>query len=101
MVSSRHGANLCLRISLYRISLGPTFSCIQVLKRIMTLKVRTQPPYNRHGAIDRTNGEDFICTGPSNDGLIQTNTGQHLMIKLNEDNKQDYIGTFNIGLNAN
>jgi hypothetical protein len=53
------------------------------------------------GAIDRTNEEDFIYTGPSNDGLIQTNTGQHLMIKLNEDNKQGYIGTFNIGLNAN
>jgi hypothetical protein len=48
-----------------------------------------------------TNEEDFIYTGPSNDGLIQTNTGQHLMIKLNEDNKQGYIGTFNIGLNAN
>ena len=64
-------------------------------------EAHTQPPYNRHGAIDRTNEEDFIYTGPSNDGLIQTNTGQHLMIKLNEDNKQDYIGSFNIGLNAN
>lgn len=57
-------------------------------------EVHTQPPYNRHGAIDMTNEEDFIYTGPSNDG-------QHLMIKLNEDNKQGYIGTFNIGLNAN
>jgi protocatechuate 3,4-dioxygenase beta subunit len=34
-------------------------------------EAHTQPPYNRHGAIDRTNEEDFIYTGPSNDGLIQ------------------------------
>ena len=101
MVRGYHGANLCLKIPLYTISLGPLCGCIQVLKRIMTLNVHTQPPYNRHGAIDRTNEEDFIYTGPSNDGLIQTNTGQHLIIKLNEDNKQGYIGTFNIGLNAN
>ena len=67
----------------------------------MTLNVHTQPAYNRHGAIDGTNEEDFIYTGPSNDGLIQTNTGQHLIIKLNEDNKQGNIGTFNLGLNAN
>jgi protocatechuate 3,4-dioxygenase beta subunit len=63
--------------------------------------VHTQPPYNRHGPVDVTNEEDFIYTGSSNNGLIQTNTGQHLMLKLNEDNKQGYIGTFNIGLNAN
>jgi hypothetical protein len=47
-----------------------------------------------------TNEEDYIYSEPSSDGLIQTNTGQHLMLKLNED-KQGYTGTFNIGVNAN
>jgi protocatechuate 3,4-dioxygenase beta subunit len=62
-------------------------------------QVHTQPPYSSHGPVDMTNEEDFIYAGPSSDGLIQTNTGQHLMLKLNED-KQDYTGTFNIGVNA-
>lgn len=62
-------------------------------------QVHTQPPYSSHGPVDMTNEEDFIYSGPSNDGLIQTNTGQHLMLKLNED-EQGYTGTFNIGVNA-
>ena len=62
-------------------------------------QVHTQPPYSSHGPVDMTNEEDFIYAGPSNDGLIQTNTGQHLMLKLNED-EQGYTGTFNIGVNA-
>jgi len=48
-----------------------------------------------------TNEEDFIYTGPSTDGLFKTNTGQHLMLKLNGNEQQGYIGTFNIGVNAN
>ena len=63
-------------------------------------QVHTQPPYSNHGPVDMTNEEDYIYSGPSSDGLIQTNTGQHLMLKLNED-KQGYTGTFNIGVNAN
>jgi protocatechuate 3,4-dioxygenase beta subunit len=63
-------------------------------------RVNTQPPYSKHGPVDMTNEEDFIYTGPSSDGLVKANTGQRLMLKLNEDDKQGYIGTFNIGLNA-
>ena len=63
-------------------------------------QIHTQSPYSDHGPVDMTNEEDFIYTGPSSDGLVKTNTGQHLMLKLNEDDKQGYIGTFNIGLNA-
>jgi hypothetical protein len=63
-------------------------------------KIYTQAPYSDHGPVDLKNEEDFIYTGPSNDDLIKTNTGQHLMLKLDEDYKQGYIGTFNIGLNA-
>jgi len=62
-------------------------------------QVHTQPPYSSHGPVDMTNEEDFIYAGPSSDGLIQTNTGQHLMLKLNED-ERGYTGTFNIGVNA-
>ena len=63
-------------------------------------QVHTQTPHNRHGPVDVTNEGDFIYTGPSSDSLVKTNTGQHLMLKLNK-YKQGYIGTFNIGLNAN
>ena len=63
-------------------------------------QVHTKPPYNNHGLVDMTNEEDFIYTGPSSDGLVKTNTGQHLMLNLNED-EQGYTGTFNIGVNAN
>lgn len=62
-------------------------------------QVHNQPPYSSHGPVDMTNEEEFIYAGPSSDGLIQTNTGQHLMLKLNED-EQGYTGTFNIGVNA-
>jgi hypothetical protein len=46
-----------------------------------------------------TNEQDFIYTGPSTDGLIKNNTGNHLMLNLS---KYDggYTGTFNVGLNA-
>jgi protocatechuate 3,4-dioxygenase beta subunit len=64
-------------------------------------KIHTQPPYNKHGPVDMTNEEDFIYTGPSTDGLVKTNTGQHLMLKLNGNEQQGYTGTFNIGVNAN
>jgi protocatechuate 3,4-dioxygenase beta subunit len=61
--------------------------------------VHTQPPYRDHGPVPMTNEEDFIYTGPSNDGLVQTNTGRHLLLNPNADD-QGYTATFNIGLNA-
>jgi protocatechuate 3,4-dioxygenase beta subunit len=63
-------------------------------------QVHTQPPYSDHGPVDMTNEEDFIYTGASSDGLIQTNAGEHLMLNLTE-NKQGYVGTFNIVVNTN
>jgi protocatechuate 3,4-dioxygenase beta subunit len=62
-------------------------------------QVHTQPPYSNHGPVDMTNEEDFIYTGASTDGLVQSNTGKHLMLNLTKDN-QGYLGTFNIGLEA-
>ena len=61
--------------------------------------VHTQPPYRDHGPVPMTNEEDFIYTGPSSDGLVQTNTGRHLLLNPNVDD-QGYTATFNIGLNA-
>jgi hypothetical protein len=63
-------------------------------------QVHTQPPYSNHGPVDMTNEEDFIYTGASTDGLVQINTGKHLMLNLNEA-KQDYLGTFNIVVDSN
>jgi protocatechuate 3,4-dioxygenase beta subunit len=62
--------------------------------------VHTKPPYSNHGPVDLTNEEDFIYTGPSTDGLFKTNSGQHLMLKLNGNKQQGYTGTFNIGVNT-
>jgi protocatechuate 3,4-dioxygenase beta subunit len=62
--------------------------------------VHTQLPYSDHGPVPMTNEEDFIYTGPSTDGLIQVNTGKHLMLNLKDDDGQGYVGTFNIGVNA-
>jgi hypothetical protein len=47
-----------------------------------------------------TNEQDGIYTGPSTDGLIQSNTGRHLMVNLTKAQGQSYIGIFNIVLNA-
>src|ERR671919_1755348 len=55
--------------------------------------VHTQPPYSEHGPVPMTNEEDFIYTGPSNDGLVKANTGQRLMLKLNGNKRQGYTGT--------
>ena len=61
--------------------------------------VHTQPPYSNHGSVDLRNEEDFVYTGSSTDGLIQNNTGKHLMLNLKDD-RDGYVGTFIIGLNA-
>lgn len=62
-------------------------------------QVHTQLPYSKHGPPPMTNEQDGIYTGPSTDKLIQSNTGQHLMLNLTKD-KQGYVGTFNIVVNA-
>ncbi|MER5176012.1 MAG: hypothetical protein ABJB76_02735 [Candidatus Nitrosocosmicus sp.] len=62
-------------------------------------QVHTQLPYSKHGLPPITNEQDGIYTGPSTDGLIQSNTGQHLMLNLTKD-KQGFTGTFNIIVNA-
>jgi protocatechuate 3,4-dioxygenase beta subunit len=38
-------------------------------------QVHIQAPYSNHGPVDMTNEEDFIYTGASTDGLIQSNIG--------------------------
>ena len=71
------------------------------LNNYINERIHTQPPYSKHGPIDMTNEEDFIYKGPSSDGLVKANIGQHLMLKLNGNEQQGYTGTFNIGVNAN
>ena len=63
--------------------------------------VHKQPPYSKHGPPDMTNEQDGIYAGPSTDGLIQSNSGKHLMLSLTKEvQQQSYLGTFNIVLNA-
>jgi protocatechuate 3,4-dioxygenase beta subunit len=61
--------------------------------------IHKQPPYSDHGPVDMLNEEDGIYAGPSTDGLVQTNTGKHLMLNLTNQ-QEDYTGTFNIGVNV-
>jgi hypothetical protein len=63
------------------------------LNNYINERIHTQPPYSKHGPIDMTNEEDFIYKGPSSDGLVKANTGQHLMLKLNGNEQQGYTGT--------
>jgi protocatechuate 3,4-dioxygenase beta subunit len=70
----------------------------------ITEQVHTQPPYSDHGQPDITNEEDGIYTGASTDGLIQSNTGEHLMLNMTRDDEEEgqgYLGTFNVVVNAN
>lgn len=61
----------------------------------------TQPAYNDHEQPDMTNEEDGIYKGLSTDGLIQSNTGEHLMLSMtDEEEGQGYIGTFNVIVRA-
>jgi protocatechuate 3,4-dioxygenase beta subunit len=63
-------------------------------------QVHTQPPYSEHGLPDMTNEDDMIYKGASSDGLVQSNTGEHLMLNLTKDDEQSYLRTFNIVLNS-
>jgi protocatechuate 3,4-dioxygenase beta subunit len=61
-------------------------------------QVQSQPPYSNHGPRPLTNNQDSIYTGPSTDGMMQSNTGSHLMLHLTKDGGQGYLGTFNVGV---
>ena len=64
-------------------------------------QVHTQPPYSNHGLPEVTNEEDMIYKGASSDGLVQSNTGERLMLNLTkDDDEQSYLGMFNIVLNS-
>jgi protocatechuate 3,4-dioxygenase beta subunit len=63
-------------------------------------QVHKHPPYSDHGPVAMPNEEDGIYTGPSTDGLVQTNAGSHLMLNLTQVHQGKYIGAFNIGVNA-
>jgi protocatechuate 3,4-dioxygenase beta subunit len=62
-------------------------------------QVHTQPPYSNHGLPDITNEQDGIYIGASTDGLVESNSGKHLMLDLTKEG-QFYSGTFNIVLNS-
>lgn len=63
-------------------------------------QVHTQPPYSKHGLPDMTNEQDDIYTGASTDGLVQSNSGKHLMLNLTREGQLSYLGTFDIVLNS-
>jgi protocatechuate 3,4-dioxygenase beta subunit len=66
----------------------------------ITDEVYSQPPYSDRGPRDVRNNQDGIFNGPSTDGLVQSNAGEHLMMNLTKQD-QGYLGTFNIGLKLN
>lgn len=71
------------------------------LNNSISEQVHTQPPYSNHGLPEVTNEEDMIYRGASSDGLVQSNTGERLMLNLTkDDDEQSYLGTFNIVLNS-
>ena len=61
--------------------------------------IHMQSPYSDHGIPNVKNNDDGIYTGSSTDGMMQSNTGTHLMLHLTK-NDLGYIGTFNVGLDA-
>jgi protocatechuate 3,4-dioxygenase beta subunit len=62
-------------------------------------QVHRQPPYSKHGHPPMTNEQDGIYIGASTDGLLKSNSGEHLMLNLIKEG-QSYLGTFNIVLNT-
>src|ERR671920_1037229 len=71
------------------------------LNNSISEQVHTQPPFSDHGLPEVTNEEDGIYKGASSDGLVQSNTGERLMLNLIRiDDEQSYLGTFNIVLNS-
>ena len=62
----------------------------------ITDQVHTQAPYSLHGLPDTRNNQDGIYTGPSLDGLVQTNSGTRLTLDLNKDKQGSYLGIFDV-----
>ena len=62
-------------------------------------QVHEQPPYKNHGQPSVKNIDDGIYTGPSTDGMLQSNTGKHLMLSVIKKG-QGYVGSFNVGVDA-
>src|SRR5918996_3829188 len=63
------------------------------LNNSISEQVHTQPPYSKHGLPEVTNEEDMIYKGASSDDLVQSNTGERLMLNLTkDDDEQSYLG---------
>lgn len=62
-------------------------------------QVHTQAPYSNHGPVNMANEQDGIYAGSSTDGLVQSNTGEHLMLNVTEQ-EEGYLGTFNVVVDA-
>jgi len=61
--------------------------------------VHEQSPYKNHGQPGVKNIDDGIYTGTSTDGMLQSNTGKHLMLSVVKKGK-GYFGSFNVGVDA-
>jgi len=61
-------------------------------------QIHKQNPYNHHGPPQTTNEEDMIYSGASTDGMVQTNSGEKLMVNITKQGEY-YLGTFDIVLN--
>jgi len=53
-----------------------------------------------HGQPDTPNERDGIFVGASTDGLVESNTGKHLMLNLINDT-DGYHGSFNVVIKGN
>lgn len=62
-------------------------------------QVHTQPPYSDRGPVDVVNEQDGIYAGGSTDGLVQSNTGERLVLNATGD-ERGYSGTFNVVVDA-
>ena len=62
-------------------------------------QVHTQVPYSSHGPVNMANEQDGIFTAASTDGLVQSNSGQHLMLNLTPQG-EGFTGTFNVVVDA-
>ena len=58
-------------------------------------QVHTHAPYSSHGPVNMVNEQDGIFTAGSTDGLVKSNSGQHLMLNLTPQG-EGFIGTFNV-----
>jgi protocatechuate 3,4-dioxygenase beta subunit len=69
------------------------------LPDMISSEVHMQSPYSNHGQPQVENMDDGIYTGPSTDGLFQSETGKHLMLNLTK-TEQGYLGSFSVVVDA-